>query len=65
LKGAAGGGLTLSWPLANAGFTLMSRTDLVSGAWTPLTSPVLQIIGEQWQVTVPFSQGAQYYRLQQ
>ena len=62
---AAGGGLTLSWPLANAGFTLMSRTDLVFGAWAPVTSPAPQIVGGQWQIIIPFSQGAQFYRLQQ
>ena len=61
----AGGSLVLSWPLANAGFTLMSRTNLVSGAWMPVTSPTPQITAGQWQITIPFSQGAQYYRLQQ
>ena len=62
---AAGGGITLSWPLADAGFTLMSRTNLVLGAWLPVTSPAPQISNGQWQVAVPLSQGARYFRLQQ
>jgi alpha-L-arabinofuranosidase len=61
---AAGGNLTLSWPLASAGFTLLSRTDLTSGNWTPVSSPVPQIVGSQWQVIVPVSGTPQYYRLQ-
>jgi alpha-L-arabinofuranosidase len=62
---AANGSLTLSWPLANAGFTLMSRTDLVLSAWTPVTSPVPQIVAGQWQINILFLQGTKYYRLQQ
>jgi hypothetical protein len=57
------GNLTLSWPLASAGFTLMSRTNLVLGDWTAVTSPAPQIVGSQWQVTIPLSGDAQYYRL--
>ncbi len=45
--------LTLSWPLASAGFTLQSRTNLVEGDWVDVTSPVPQIIGGQWQFTIP------------
>jgi alpha-L-arabinofuranosidase len=58
-----GGNLTLSWPLASAGFTLMSRTNLASGIWATV-SPVPQIVGSQWQVAVPVSGNAQFFRLQ-
>ncbi|HEY1787868.1 MAG TPA: alpha-L-arabinofuranosidase C-terminal domain-containing protein, partial [Verrucomicrobiae bacterium] len=34
----AGANLTLSWPLASAGFTLLSSTNLLSGSWAPLAS---------------------------
>ena len=57
-----GGNLTLSWPLASAGFTLMLRTNLASGAWAPV-SPASQIAGNQWQVTVPVSGNAQFFQL--
>ena len=59
----SGGSLTLSWPLASASFTLMSRTNLVSGTWTAVSqSP--QIVGSQWQVTMPITGNAQFFRLQ-
>jgi hypothetical protein len=58
-----GGNLALTWPLASAGFTLMSRTNLVSGTWAAV-SPAPQVVGNQWQVTVPVSGNAQYFRLQ-
>ncbi len=50
---ATSSNLTLTWPLACAGFTLQSRTNLVSGNWANVTSPAAQIIGGQWQVTMP------------
>jgi poly(hydroxyalkanoate) depolymerase family esterase len=49
----AGPNLTLSWPLASAGYTLQSRTNLVLGDWMNVTSLAPQIIGSQWQVTLP------------
>jgi hypothetical protein len=57
--------LTLTWPLANAGFSLQSCTNLVLGGWTNVTSCVPQINGAQWQATVPLSGNAQslFYRL--
>jgi alpha-L-arabinofuranosidase len=57
-------GLTLSWPVAAADFTLMSSTNLDLSNWTPV-SPAPQIVGGQWQVTVPVSQDAQFFRLAQ
>lgn len=56
--------LTLSWPLAAASFTLLSCTNLASGVWTTV-SPPAQIVGDQWQVTVPVSDNAQFFRLAQ
>jgi hypothetical protein len=57
--------LTLSWPLASAGFTVQSRTNLVLGNWATVTSPAPQISGGQWQVVLPVSAnvGAAFYRL--
>jgi glucuronoarabinoxylan endo-1,4-beta-xylanase len=57
--------LTLTWPLASAGFTPQSRTNLVSGSWGNVTSPAPQIVGGQWQVTVsrPDQAGTTFYRL--
>jgi alpha-L-arabinofuranosidase len=59
----AGGNLTLSWPLGSAGYTVLTTTDLVSGAW--MTVPFApQIIGGQWQSSPPLIGGVQYFRLQ-
>jgi arabinoxylan arabinofuranohydrolase len=57
--------LTLTWPLASASFTLQSCTNLVQGNWVNLPSPAPQIVGGQWQVTLPLSGGASstFYRL--
>jgi hypothetical protein len=60
---STGGSLMLAWPLASAGFKLQSRTNLVLGDWTDVTSPVPQIVGSQWQVTVPITGGEQFFRL--
>jgi alpha-L-arabinofuranosidase len=61
---AAGTSLTLSWPLASAGFTLQSRTNLIFGDWVAAEAPAPQIVGSQWLVTIPISNNAEYYRLQ-
>jgi len=57
--------LTLTWPLASAGYTLQARTNLIQGNWANVTSPAPQILGGQWQVTLSTSVGARavYYRL--
>jgi len=60
----AGASLTMSWPLASAGYTLQSRSNLVLGNWVNVMSPAPQIVGNQWQVTLPSSNaGSVYYRL--
>jgi hypothetical protein len=57
--------LTLTWPLASAGFTVQSRTNLAASNWVNVTSPAPQIVGGQWQVTLPLSGGdnSTFYRL--
>lgn len=60
-----GGNLTLAWPLANAGYNLQSRTNLMLGNWVSVTSVVSQIVGNQWRVTLPppGNAGPAFYRL--
>lgn len=57
--------LTLTWPLASAGYAMQSRTNLVLGNWVNVTSPTPQIIGGQWRVVlpVPANAGTTFYRL--
>ena len=54
-----------SWPVASAGFTLQSATNLASPDWMAVTSAVPQIVGDQWLVTLPFPTNAEpaFYRL--
>jgi hypothetical protein len=54
-----------SWPVASAGFTLQSSTDLTPGSWVTVTSAVPQNTGGQWQVILPLSGDADstFYRL--
>jgi alpha-L-arabinofuranosidase len=60
----AGGNLTLSWPLASAGCTLLSRPNLNSGSWGQV-NVTPQIIANLWVVTVPISGATQFFRLQE
>jgi hypothetical protein len=59
----AGGYLTLSWPLAASSFTVYTATNLTGGGWLAVAvSP--QIVGGQWQVTLPVANSSvQFYRL--
>jgi len=56
--------LTLSWPLASAGFALQTAPSLSSALWTTVPTPP-QIVGGQWQVTFSLSGSAGFYRLMQ
>jgi hypothetical protein len=57
----SGGNVTLSWPVAAAGFSVQSKPTII-GPWTTLTSaPTL--VGNNWQVTVPTANTAQFFRL--
>jgi hypothetical protein len=51
--------------LANAGFRLQARTNLVSGEWLNATSPAPEIVGDEWQVVLPLlgDSSASFYRL--
>lgn len=57
-----GANTILSWPVAAAGFSVQSSTALGSGNWVTLTNaPTL--VGNNWQVTIPNSSSAQFFRL--
>ena len=61
----AGNRLTLSWPLVSEDFTVMSSTNLVSRNWSPVSSAALQIVGNQWEITVSISNTTQFFRLEE
>ena len=60
-----GADFIFSWPVASAGFTLQSSTNLAPGGWMTVTSPAPQIVGGQWQLALPpaTNTGSVYYRL--
>ncbi|HWY32716.1 MAG TPA: LamG-like jellyroll fold domain-containing protein, partial [Candidatus Acidoferrum sp.] len=60
---ASGGNLLISWPVAGGSYALQYNTSLNSGTWTTISSPAAQIVGNQWQVTVPDNGGTKFYRL--
>jgi len=60
----SGGQLILSWPLASAGFTLMSSTSLASGTWLSAGVQPQIMNNNHWQVSVPVAGSAQFFRLQ-
>jgi alpha-L-arabinofuranosidase len=55
--------LTLTWPLASAGFTLQTCTNLVLGSWLDVTSPTPQFIGTNYQIALPVTNAMQFFRL--
>jgi hypothetical protein len=58
----SGNNVVLSWPVAAAGFSVLAKPTLTSGSWTAVTNaPTL--VGSNWQVTVPTSNSAQFFRL--
>ena len=59
---ASGGDLTLSWPVASPGYTVMTTTNLTDGNWT-LVAVTPQIVGGQWRVVLPVNAKAQFYQL--
>jgi len=60
---ASGGNLVLSWPVGAGAYTLQSKASLTPGAWTTISTPAAQLVGSQWQVTVPNTGGAKFFRL--
>jgi endo-1,4-beta-xylanase len=60
----SGTNFMFSWPVASADFTLQSCTNLAMGIWVNVMSPAPQIIGGQWQLTLPqATNGSAFYRL--
>jgi hypothetical protein len=59
-----GSDLTLSWPLASAGFALQARTNFTAGEWMDVSSPAPGVSGADWRVTLPQpADSSVFYRL--
>ena len=57
------GNLVLNWPLANAGFSVQTSSNLTSANWLTLTNTPALSSSNTWQISVPVSGGAQFFRL--
>lgn len=56
------GSLTLSWPVACAGYAVLTTTNLVDPVWSAAAeSP--QIVGNTWQVNLPVANYQQFFEL--
>jgi alpha-L-arabinofuranosidase len=55
--------LTMSWPVASSSYTVAMSTNLSFGNWVPI-SATPQILGNQWQVTLPVTTNSEFFRLQ-
>ena len=57
--------LTIKWPTSSALVTLLSSPTLgPSAVWRPV-SGTLTVVGGNYEMTIPTSSGAQYFRLQE
>jgi len=59
----SGTNLLVSWPAVNPGFVLQYTTDPVSGTWSSITSPLPQIVGTNYQLTLPLTSSTLFFRL--
>jgi hypothetical protein len=58
----SGSNFVFTWPSTVLGFALQTTTNLVAGPWTTVgPSAVLQ--SNQWQLTLPMTNAAGFYRL--
>jgi hypothetical protein len=60
---ASGGNIILSWPASGGVYTVLSKSSLTSGTWSTNTSATPVLSGSTYQVTLPASSAAQFYRL--
>jgi hypothetical protein len=62
----SGSNTIVKWPTTSALVTLLSSPTLGAGAvWTPVASPLATDGSGNYQVTVPMTGSAQFFRLQQ
>ncbi len=60
---ASGTNLIMSWPTVYPEFVMQSATNLTSGTWSTITSPLPQIVGTNYQLTLPLTNSDLFFRL--
>jgi hypothetical protein len=58
----SGNHVFLSWPVASAGYTVMTTTNVAANSWSAATATP-QIAGNVWQVILPITDSIQFYSL--
>ena len=56
----SGSNLVITWPSSASGYTVQTSSNLGSWSSAGLTP---EIVGQNYQVTVPLAQGPAFYRL--
>jgi hypothetical protein len=54
---------TLTWPVAAAGFSLQSSSNVASGPWVTLTNAPTLLVNNTWEIALPVSGSQKFYRL--
>ena len=63
---SSGANVVLSWPTTSSLVDLMSSPVLGLGAvWTPVNTSSLTVVGGRYQITIPATGSARFFRLQQ
>jgi hypothetical protein len=57
------GNLIITWPQSATGYTLQSRASLTSGTWSNVAGTPT-VVGNNYQLSVPISGAAQFFRLE-
>ncbi len=60
---SSSGTIVLSWPLANAGFSVQTSPSLSNPHWSTLTNAPALNGTTKWQISVPMTGGQQFFRL--
>ena len=60
---SSSGTIILSWPLANAGFSVQTSSSLSIPNWVTLTNTPALNGNTNWQISIPMTGGQQFFRL--
>lgn len=58
----SGGSVNITWPASVGGYGIQSRTNLITGTWSDVSTAISQVGGNN-QATIPATNGAAFYQL--
>ena len=59
---SSGGSVNITWPASVGGYGIQSKTNLITGTWSDVSTPISQVGGNN-QATIPATNGATFYQL--